>query len=106
MTSTNVGLDFDVAFFALPLGPFDSPKRSQRVTYSLGHYSKFLVLSVAPLVSSPLSVVLFSRLLPPPVGVRIGKTLVFVVRSCFPSVGVGVGFVCTRETGRWILTRI
>ena len=65
----------------------------------------FLVLSVAPLVSSPLAVALISRLLPPPVGVRIGKTLVFVVRSCFPSVGVGVGFVCTRETGRWILTR-
>jgi hypothetical protein len=64
----------------------------------------FLVLSVAPLVSSPLAVALISRLLPPPVGVRIGKTLVFVVRSCFPS--VGVGFVCTRETGRWILTRI
>ena len=93
MTSTNVGLDFDVAFFAL-LGPFDSPKRSQRVTCSLGHYSTFLVLSVAPLVPSPLAVVLISRLLPPPVGVRIGKTLVFVVRSCFPSVGVGVGFVC------------
>ena len=86
-------LDFDVAFYSL-LGPFDSPKRSQRVTYSLGHYSMmFLVLSVAPLVSSPLAVVLISRLLPPPVGVRIGKTLVFVVRSCFPSVVVGVGFV-------------
>ena len=53
----------------------------------------FLVLSVAPLVSSPLAVALISRLLPPPVGVRIGKTLVFGVRSCFPSVGVGVGFV-------------
>jgi hypothetical protein len=53
----------------------------------------FLVLSVAPLVSSPLAVALISRLLPPPVGVRIGKTLVFVVRSCFPSVVVGVGFV-------------
>ena len=96
MTSTNVGLDFDVAFFALPLGPFDSPKRFQRVTYSLGHYysTMFLVLSVAPLVSSPLAVALISRLHSPPVGVRIGKTLVFVVRSCFPSVGVGVGFVC------------
>ena len=91
MTSTNVGLDFDVAFSALPR-PFDSPKRSQRVTYSLGHYS-FLVLSVAPLVFSPLAVVLISRLLRLPVGVRIGTTLVFVVHSCFPSVVVGGGFV-------------
>ena len=51
------------------------------------------MLSVAPLVSSPLAAAPGERLLRPPVGVRIGKTLVFVVRSCFPSVGVGVGFV-------------